>query len=181
MSQASKIVLAVIVTAIIVGGGVYYWKASKTSQTQNSQSELIDKKTYVFEKYGISLEYDSKWSVRKGYNKEGVIIEAPDQQSGKGTLASFHPDLVDSDIGMGYKTVSEKNYTNPNGITFNVRFMEDDPSFPGAPGEKINPNFVYVVFSLDTLPGAHVFHYYQDMNPNGEQEFWKMVDSFKKG
>lgn len=40
MSQASKIVLAVVITAIVVGGGVYFWqKRSTTLETPSSASQ----------------------------------------------------------------------------------------------------------------------------------------------
>jgi len=180
MSQTTKIVLAIIITAIVVGGGVYYWQNSQISQPQNNEVSQSSKKSYIFEKYKISLVHDQNWTVKKGYNKEGVIIEAPNQQNGKSTLVSFHPDLTDSDIGMGYKTITEKTYTNSNGVTFNINFMEENPAFPREPKEKIKPDFVYIVFTLDALPGIHVFDYYKDVNPNGEQQFWEMVNSFKK-
>ncbi len=180
MKQGTKVALAVIITAIVIGGGVYYWQNSQISFPKNNEVGQSTQKSYIFEKYEISLAYDQNWTVKKGYNKEGIIIEAPDQQGGKGTLVSFHPDLNDSDIGMGYKTISEKKYTNPNGVTFNINFMEEDPAFPRETSEKVNPDFAYIMFTLDTLPGIHVFHYYKDVNPNGEQQFWEMANSFKK-
>lgn len=63
-SNTSKIVLAVIVTAIIVGGGVYYWQSSKqakpdiATQPPSIQSGL---ETYSSEKY--SFNYPNGYAV----------------------------------------------------------------------------------------------------------------------
>lgn len=63
-SNTSKIVLAVIVTAIIVGGGVYYWQSSKqaepniATQSPATQSNL---EIYSSEKY--SFKYPKTYSV----------------------------------------------------------------------------------------------------------------------
>ncbi len=64
-SNTSKIVLAVIITAIVVGGGVYYWQNSqKTTEldiTTQPPSISSDLKTYSSEKY--SFNYPNGYSV----------------------------------------------------------------------------------------------------------------------
>lgn len=79
-SNTLKIVLSVIITAILVGGGVYFW--------QNPQSIASELETYSSEKY--SFDYPSGYSitvptesfpvltVEKAQNKKVEIFQMKD-------------------------------------------------------------------------------------------------------
>lgn len=66
-SNTSKIVLAVIVTAIVVGGGVYYWQNSQTITkpdiVKQSPSIKSDSQTYSSEKF--SFQYPQGYFVQE--------------------------------------------------------------------------------------------------------------------
>lgn len=182
---------AAAATTIFILSGCTAQPTTVTPETQeNGQKTAVEKtapdsakKTYAFEKYGLSLQYPSDWTVEKGYNEEGVIIKAPDMPNVEHEgLISFHPDLGDSDIGIGYKSISTKDYTNPNGIEFSINIMEEDAEFAKNFREPAiaNPNYVYILFSTDALPGTHVFDYDKTVNPDGEKQFMEILDSLKK-
>lgn len=63
MNQAWKIVLTVIITAVIVGCGVYYWQNSKTSLPAPTESadEIASQRTYQNKKYGFEVKYPLSW------------------------------------------------------------------------------------------------------------------------
>lgn len=64
-SNTSKIVLAVILTAIVVGGGVYWWQKSQTVADPDFTTQPLtissDLETYSSEKY--SFQYPNGYSV----------------------------------------------------------------------------------------------------------------------
>ncbi|MCF6276398.1 MAG: hypothetical protein L3J07_00970 [Candidatus Magasanikbacteria bacterium] len=63
-SNTSKIVLAVIITAIVVGGGVYYWQSYQTAEPDSATQSLSIRsgmETYSSEKY--SFNYPNSYTV----------------------------------------------------------------------------------------------------------------------
>ena len=92
MNQTWKNVFAVIITAVIVGGGVYYWQNSKTSlptpvaeETNNKRKELPianepteQPKKDVPEKIIESTDKTANW---KTYSNTEVTIKYPNDGS----------------------------------------------------------------------------------------------------
>lgn len=88
MNQTWKIIIAVIITAVIVGGGVYYWQNAKTSlQTPVIEKTSIDEeklpianepteqiKNEVPTKANESADETANW---KTYSSTGVTIKYP--------------------------------------------------------------------------------------------------------
>lgn len=73
MSQTSKIVLAVIITAILVGGGVYFWQSNKTQQAVQNMA-----KTTLTKEYLISSEWGQEggqYGKQIKFNADGTFDE----------------------------------------------------------------------------------------------------------
>ncbi len=77
-SNTFKIVLAVIVTAIIVSGGVYYWHQSKSVEVSSGK--------YENSKYGFTLNFPKNW----GEIKEEV------ENASLGSKIDYHNFLLTS-------------------------------------------------------------------------------------
>jgi hypothetical protein len=61
MSLISKIIVTVIITAVIVGGGIYYWQNSAIEKLKNEQQvlQLAGERQgmYINDKYGYEFKY----------------------------------------------------------------------------------------------------------------------------
>ncbi|MFA6486358.1 MAG: hypothetical protein WCT40_03260 [Candidatus Magasanikbacteria bacterium] len=76
MSQTKKIVIAVIIAAIVVGGGVYFWPNTKTINTITPVPEAentIGK--YENTTYGFSLVFPPSWGKVKESTETGSVYK----------------------------------------------------------------------------------------------------------
>ena len=56
MSQTWKITVAVIITAVVVGGVVYFWQANElTENWENNDSVVLTKEYLVSNGWGLTL------------------------------------------------------------------------------------------------------------------------------
>lgn len=83
MQQTWKIVIAVIVTAIIVGSGVYFWQSSEkqnsvtpppeTKQEKSTTEQVSNQGKYENSTYGFSLVFPTNWGTVKEKVENGPL------------------------------------------------------------------------------------------------------------
>ena len=65
MSQAWKSVIVAVITAAVVGGGVYFWQQSKNTENKKTAPQetekTVTKNTKIFKGNGFSFAYPSKY------------------------------------------------------------------------------------------------------------------------
>jgi hypothetical protein len=103
MNQTSKIILAVVITAILVGGGVYYWQTQNSvpadaPTTEEAEPTITDNEpapvaevdeeltiannwqTYQSQSYGFNISYPQGW-VYEEFNNT-IYFGTPESKSG---------------------------------------------------------------------------------------------------
>lgn len=119
MSLTSKIIVAVIITAVIVGGGIYYWQSLVLEKLINGQqtSQLIGEQNgmYVNDKYGYTFKYPNTfiaWEM-----SDGELVLASNLECSKDEYFSFktkkgcqyvNADVLDRKILMGGEGITKE-------------------------------------------------------------------------
>ena len=100
MNQTTKITVAVIITAIVVGGGVYYWQNQNTVKNEVSKPPVeetvqpiasIDPETeestitnnwqnYQNSEFGFKVNYPQDWEYQE--LDKGILFGTPESKSG---------------------------------------------------------------------------------------------------
>jgi len=129
MSTIWKIVVAVIITAIVVGGGVYLWQ-----QPKDIAPEVLK---YDNEKYGFSLDLPNEWSDYKVV--EEVFVEE---------ILSISFDFRLDDETMFIISVYTKDEfakidSNENPIIYNTKIGENNSFVFTAMGSQDNSLTLY--------------------------------------
>ena len=181
-SQASKIVLAVIITAVVVGGGTYHWQTQKTTKSIISETSESDfalsieqeplgpsvvklRDTYN-EGAGFSIRFPSSWglvSVKKHNltDSGGVATELPQRASY--TFASeFRPSIHFFTIVISYA----KDKTHSLVTQGNRQYIAEDATYY----YNYNPSTDYCI-EQGTCRESEV----ETIN----QEIKKIIDSFE--
>jgi hypothetical protein len=158
-SQSSKIAVTVVITAIVVGGGVYIWQKqlNNVEQPQNTRGSLIEsddsqvvpenfETTYSGDTYQIT--YPKGWTHVGSENgddyffKGDVPSDAQVFNSKQTSLAIVEPPSA-TDQGMCLTKISEKTLTTINGLSFDLIFNANDKN-EEACSEAFDHDFVQV-------------------------------------
>lgn len=131
MSLTSKIIATVIITAVIVGGGIYYWQNSVVEKLKNEQRTLQlteeQKGMYINDKYGYTFKYPNTfiaWEM-----SDGELVLASNLECSKDESFSFK-----TTKGCQYVNVDvldKKILMEGEGITKETKILG------GVEGEKI--------------------------------------------
>ncbi len=129
-SQTSKIVLAVIITAVVVGGGVYAWQNGLFSDMTSKQVESSNAgTTYTADAYQIT--YPNGWTHKNASEGNNLFFKGSvpsDTQlwtSSQTSLTITQPSAA-SDQGMCLLKTSERSLTTKNGLTFVLTSHKND-------------------------------------------------------
>jgi hypothetical protein len=135
MTQTWKIAIAVVIAAIVVGGGIYLWP--KKNPPSKPSSAAIDTQvtavnsgtTYKGDTYQIT--YPKGWTHKNTdigsdfFFKGDVPSDANFFSANQTSLAIVEPPTA-TDQGMCLTKISEKTLTTKNGLTFTLTFNAND-------------------------------------------------------
>ena len=85
MTQGTKIALAVIITAIIVGGGVYFWQQLAQQENPEIVTQQTESKTYSGNSF--TLQYPSNYTL----STDSVGVVTISGTNGKIMVGNFEP------------------------------------------------------------------------------------------
>lgn len=143
MLQTSKIVLAIIITAVVVGSGVYFWQAQVQEQ-QNSESVIgQDTKLETFslnQDGGFSFQHPTDWKTESSSSPEigstKITVSSPDWshlEKGAEFLVWINPpgsgyeylvkDLGSSDVYLG-SVLATKNLSSDESGKINAAILQ---------------------------------------------------------
>ena len=130
-STINKIYTAIIVTAIIVGSGVFFLQ-QQVHKIGVSVPVNVGKKTYSSKAYGLSFEYPSNWKVSEDVERLDASPPEPAQWSNYFTVDTLkEPYVYKQNAGDQLLTIDgEKAYlVDPNPLNTNellyVRFSHN--------------------------------------------------------
>lgn len=188
MNKTTSTLITILLTAIIVGGGVYFFQKNEidtlreeitTIQEQEGIEEILqddepansatstDLKTYTSEELGLSFQYPSKWDeITEGTDHGHFILKAGDDTF---FTADNYP-YEGPDRGFGWTDLSA--YIEDQDFINNFC---DSPIFPNNVQEceiLENSNGIKYVKTLEELHTEGgllgIAHNYYFFNPNSE-------------
>lgn len=135
-NSALPIFIAIVITAVVLGGGMWLWQKQNTATTPSATITTTPPATVedlgtIYKGDVYQITYPTGWS-HKGsgsgddfFFKGGVPSDAEFFSSKQTSLAIVEPPAA-TDQGMCLKETSEKTITTKNGLTFNLAFNTND-------------------------------------------------------
>lgn len=186
-SNVIVIILAIILTAIIVGGGVYLWQKSELDQFKQDISDLKTKKEAVTETQEKIEKPTAEIQEKKRNNKKPFTytdstykfsISFPENW---GTIKRSDRDLGDSQIKDVLAVFSLESEKDPDKYFYVV---VGKPALKGSEYEDAPRTFLgesgsYVYYYTASPVPVPCFEYGEELTPEKEKKYecekWKLV------
>jgi len=176
-SNMGTVVLAIIITAVVVGGGVYLWQQNQipvvptppvtvdTNVTPKQSGTTFDGKVY-------KITYPVGWNHEINYGGDMFYKESSDKYP---SLVITEPPTA-TDQGMCLKQKSEKTLTTKNGLTFVLTFNVNDKEGEICK-DAFDKDFVQVFIGNDL--SKWMYYTYLPTDTQAEKDLKTLLESIK--